>query len=173
LKKLMLLAAMLAMVLAVAAPAMAQQNATATQAANQQVTGGGNIAADISYSECVAIVAQGGNVNAVQQQILASGTTSQTNVAVAVQDNEAAADIAQYCVDIIDSFNTVAVDDDDDAAAATTSAAAASSSAAAASGGGGGGGGTLPATGGGFSLLALGAGALLIGGGLVARRIIR
>jgi hypothetical protein len=172
LKKLMLLAAMLAMVLAVAAPAMAQQNATATQAANQQVTGGGNIAADISYIECVAIVAQGGNVNAVQQQILASGTTSQTNVAVAVQDNEAAADIAQYCVDIIDSFNTVAVDDDDDAAAATTSAAAASSSAAAASGGGGGGG-TLPATGGGFSLLALGAGALLIGGGLVARRIIR
>jgi hypothetical protein len=99
----MLMAAMLAMVLAVAAPAMAQQgDFTATQNVQQQVAGGGNIAADISYSECVAIVSQGGNAQAaavVVQSATASVTQTQN------LDDEDFAAISQYCIDIVDSFN--------------------------------------------------------------------
>ena len=119
----MLLAAMLAMVLAAAAPAFSQTAAT------------------LQYS-CDQIQAQiGAGATVSQQQVLACFGT-----AAALQDSQVNVDVG--------------------------------GTATAAGGGGGGGaaataaGGALPATGG-ASLLAIGAGVLLVTGGLLARRIIR
>jgi hypothetical protein len=96
----MLMAAMLAMVLAVAAPVMAQ---TATQNVDNVAVGGGNITADISYSECVAIVSQGGNASAAAN-VLQSSTATNAQ-AISVQFDEDTAEVSQRCVDIVDSFN--------------------------------------------------------------------
>jgi hypothetical protein len=124
LRKVMLLAAMLAMVLAAAAPAFSQTAAT------------------LQYS-CDQIQAQiGAGATVSQQQVLAC-----FGQAAALQDSTVNVDVG--------------------------------GTATAAGGGGGGGGaaataagGALPATGG-ASLLAIGAGVLLVTGGLLARRIVR
>ncbi len=104
-KKLMLLAAMLAMALAVAAPAIAQN---ATQPVSNTATAG-DIDIDLedtTLTECNAIVALGGDANAaaaVVQSNLASNV--QANPA-ATQNSDDSAEVAQYCVDIVNSFNT-------------------------------------------------------------------
>ena len=139
-KKVMLLAAMLAMVLAAAVPALAQsvtqvgsgnqacvQTAIQTQVGNVQVS---------QYGDVVNIqaISQQCNVGApVVEEAVASATAAAAPAAVQYQY---AAPQAQY-------------------AAPTASPAA-----------------ELPPTGG-SSLIALGAGVLLVAGGLLARRIVR
>ncbi len=171
-RKVMLLAAMLAMVLAAAAPAFAQD---------------------------VIAIDEGDDVeyNAVCQNILGSvGDITNTQDgdadAVATDDSAAAAEVAQSQDVTIEQVNECLNEADLDAdgevtvveiekfgvavatvtasASASTAAevqyktASATASASAAT--------ELPETGG-ASLLALGAGALLVAGGLVARRIVR
>ncbi len=159
----MLLAAMLAMVLAAAAPALAQVT----------VAGDDNNAAQ--YVDCsqvqLAVGAQYGDQNAA---------ASDESVATAANELGITQNQVNACLGEVSDVNqgednvgdvvvgSVAAGDDGSASAAAGSASAASegsASAAAATE-------TLPETGG-ASLLALGAGALLVAGGLLARRIVR
>jgi competence protein ComGC len=140
LKKVMLLAAMLAMVLAAAVPALAQSvtqvgsgNQACVQTAIQAEVGKVQIS---QYGDNVNIqnIAQECNINVAQvQTAVASASAAAAPAAVQYQY---AAPQAQY-------------------SAPTASPAAA-----------------LPPTGG-SSLIALGAGVLLVAGGLLARRIVR
>ena len=154
-KKVMLLAAMLAMVLAAAAPALSQTAAGGDVAVLQYSCDQIQAAVNTQYQQgegagAVAGAAQSLGVD--QQQVLACFGT-----AAALQDS------------------TVVVDGDDGTAKAKKGTVHAKKGTA---GGGGGGsvaaaaGGALPDTGG-ASLIALGAGALLVAGGLLARRIVR
>ncbi len=147
----MLLAAMLAMVLAAAAPAFAQ---TAT-AGNVQYVDCDQIAAAVQYAD-----ADADDFSAIAQEL---GVTQEQILA---------------CIGDVNIGGTATA-----TAAAKTVTATATGTATAtatAAGGGGGGGGTatasLPPTGGPVvpsSALALGAGALLVAGGLLARRMVR
>jgi hypothetical protein len=154
LRKVMLLAAVMAMVLAAAAPAFAQANA---------------VGGSVQYVDCDQIQA---------------AATGQYNVE---NDQEALAALAQELgVDqnqVLACFRSIAAGRDVNINTASASAATvtAKATSTAKAGGGGGGsasaasaaaGGALPSTGG-ASLLALGAGALLVAGGLLARRIVR
>jgi len=146
------LAAVMAMVLAAAAPVFAQANA---------------VGGSVQYVDCDQIQA---------------AATGQYNVE---NDQEALAALAQELgVDqnqVLACFRSIAAGNDVNINTASASAAATATATATASAGGGGGGGgsasaaaggALPSTGG-ASLLALGAGALLVAGGLLARRIVR
>jgi hypothetical protein len=131
----MLLAAMLAMVLAAAAPAFAQ---TA-------------VAGSVQYVDCDQIQAAIG-----QYQNADADDFSAVAQELGVSQNQ-----------VLACFQSVAAGRDINVGAtATATASADSASAASASGG------SLPSTGG-ASLIALGAGALLVAGGLLARRIVR
>jgi nucleoid-associated protein YgaU len=142
LKKVMLLAAMLAMVLAAAVPALAQvtQVGTGNQACVQTAIQAEVGKVQISqYGDNVNIqnIAQECNINAAQvEQAVASASAA---AAPAVQYQYPAPAAAQYV-------------------APTASPAAPAAE--------------LPPTGG-SSLIALGAGVLLVAGGLLARRIVR
>ena len=149
----MLLAAVMAMVLAAAAPAFAQATA---------------VGGSVQYVDCDQIQA---------------AATGQYNVE---NDQEALAALAQELgVDqnqVLACFGSIAAGRDVNINTASASAMTVTAKAggSASAGGGGGGsasaasaaGGALPSTGG-ASLLALGAGALLVAGGLLARRIVR
>ena len=153
-RKAMLLAAMLAMVLAAAAPAFAQAV-------------GGNV--DIQYVDCsqvqAAAAAQGQYGDATADADASAGDFA------SAADADAVAEIAQElgitqaqvnaCLGGID--NDVNGDDGGATTTVTVTTTATSTATAAAE---------LPSTGG-TSLLALGAGALLVAGGLLARRIVR
>jgi hypothetical protein len=160
----MLLAAVMAMVLAAAAPAFAQATA---------------VGGSVQYVDCDQIQA------AATGQYNANNTQNQAGIAqeLGVSQNQVLA-----CLDSIAAGRDVNINT---ASAATSTATAkagkagkagtATASAGGGAGGGGGGsasaasaaaGGALPPTGG-ASLLALGAGALLVAGGLLARRIVR
>jgi len=169
LRKVMLLAAMLAMVLAAAVPALAQ---TVTQVGN------GNVA-------CVQNAAQASSVNQTIAQANQYGDNNAANGNVTIQT------IAQECNITVAQVNTIVEQEDIDIVVATASATASASAtaapshvqynapaavqyqyssasaapAAAAAA-------ELPSTGG-SSLIALGAGVLLVAGGLLARRIVR
>jgi LPXTG-motif cell wall-anchored protein len=146
LKKVMLLAAMLAMVLAAAIPALAQSvtqvgsgNAACVQTAIQTEVGKTQIAVS-QYGNATNI-----NVQNIAQQCNVS--TAQVHAAVASAAPSAAAAVQyQYA-----------------SPSASPSASASASASPAAQ---------LPSTGG-SSLIALGAGVLLVAGGLLARRIVR
>ncbi len=141
-RKIVLLAAMLAMVLAAAAPAFAQ-----TLAVDE--------GDDVEYNAvCQNIVGAYGDITNTQD-----GDAD----AIATDDSAAAAEVAQSqgvtieqvnaCLNEVEaSASTAAVVQYDDGSASAVA--------------------VLPETGG-ASLLALGAGALLVAGGLVARRIVR
>jgi hypothetical protein len=155
-RKVMLLAAVMAMVLAAAAPAFAQATA---------------VGGSVQYVDCDQIQAAAtGQYNANNQQDLA-GIAQE----LGVDENQVLA-----CFQSIAAGNDVNINTAS-ASTVTVTAKATSTSTAKAGGGGGGGGsasaasaagGSLPSTGG-ASLLALGAGALLVAGGLLARRIVR
>jgi hypothetical protein len=155
-RKLMLLAAVMAMVLAAAAPAFAQATA---------------VGGSVQYVDCDQIQAAAtGQYNANNQQDLA-GIAQE----LGVDENQVLA-----CFQSIAAGNDVNINTAS-ASTVTVTAKATSTSTAKSGGGGGGGGsasaasaagGALPSTGG-ASLLALGAGALLVAGGLLARRIVR
>jgi hypothetical protein len=146
----MLLAAVMAMVVAAAAPVFAQANA---------------VGGSVQYVDCDQIQA---------------AVTGQYNVA----NNQDLAGVAQELGvsqnQVLACFQSIAAGNDVNINTAAGSASASATATASAGGGGGGGGGSasaaaggaLPSTGG-ASLLALGAGALLVAGGLLARRIVR
>jgi hypothetical protein len=155
----MLLAAVMAMVLAAAAPAFAQASA---------------VGGSVQYVDCDQIQAAAtGQYNTDNEQDLA-GIAQE----LGVSQNQVLA-----CLDSIAAGEDVNIN-----TAAGTAAAKGTATATAGGGGGGGGGGgsasaaagsasaaaggALPSTGG-ASLIALGAGALLVAGGLLARRIVR
>jgi hypothetical protein len=144
---------MLAMVLAAAAPALAQ---TAT----------GGDTAILQYS-CDQIQAA---VNTQYQQGEGTGAVAGAAQSLGIDQQQVLACFGTAAA-LQDSTINVNVDG--------TATATATASASAGGGGGGGGGsasaaagGALPSTGG-ASLIALGAGALLVAGGLLARRIVR
>ncbi len=152
----MLLAALLAMVMAAAAPAFAQ-------------TAVGGDSAVLQYS-CNQIQA------AVNTQYQAGeGTNAVAGAAQSLGINQNAV-LACFGTAVAAQQSTINVNTA--TAGGTTVIAKKGGTATATAGGGGGGsasaaaGGALPATGG-ASLIALGAGALLVAGGLVARRIVR
>ena len=150
----MLLAAVMAMVLAAAAPAFAQATA---------------VGGSVQYVDCDQIQAAAtGQYNVANEQ----------NLAGIAQDLGVSQNQVLACLDSIAAGEDVNIDDDD---ATVVAKGTATATATAAAGGGGAGGtaaaataagGELPPTGG-ASLLALGAGALLVAGGLLARRIVR
>jgi hypothetical protein len=152
LKKVMLLAAMLAMVLAAAAPALAQ-------------TAVGGDTAILQYS-CDQIQAA---VNTQYQAGEGTGAVAGAAQSLGIDQQQVLAcfGTAAAAQDVVVNVNTASAGGD---GGGTTTATA--------GGGGGGGsasaaaGGALPSTGG-ASLIALGAGALLVAGGLLARRIVR
>ena len=162
-RKVMLLAAMLAMVLAAAAPVFAQ---------NTDVVGDENVVAnegdDTQYNAvCQNIIGSIGDITQNQ-----SGNAD----AVAANNSAAIAEVAQEQgvtqAAVVECVEEGAIEGSVAAAApvvaqyeATASASASASATAAAAE-------VLPETGG-ASLLALGAGALLVAGGLLARRIVR
>jgi hypothetical protein len=160
LRKIMLLAAVMAMVLAAAAPAFAQANA---------------VGGSVQYVDCDQIQAAAtGQYNTNNQQDLA-GVAQE----LGVSQNQVLACVGSIAAGRDVNINTASAS----AATATATAKAGGGgggggSASAGGGGGGGGsasaaaGGSLPPTGG-ASLIALGAGALLVAGGLLARRIVR
>ena len=151
-KKVMLLAALLAMVLAAAAPAFAQ-------------TAVGGDAAVLQYS-CNQIQA------ALSAQIQSgddTGAVAGAAQSLGINQNQV---LACFGTAVAAQQSTINVN--------TASAGGGGGGGTSTAGGGGGGGGSasaaaggsLPETGG-ASLIALGAGALLVAGGLLARRIVR
>src|ERR671933_966611 len=150
----MLLAALLAMVLAAAAPAFAQTAVGGSPVILQYSCDQIQAAVDVQYQngeDTGAVAGAAESLGVTQQQVLACFGT-----AAAAQNSTI-------------NVNT----------AAPKVKGTATSTATAGGGGGGGGGaasaasgGSLPSTGG-SSLMALGAGALLVAGGLLARRILR
>src|SRR5215212_10437132 len=157
LRKLILLAAVMAMILAAAAPVFAQASA---------------VGGSVQYVDCDQIQAAAtGQYNVNNDQEDLAGLAQQ----VGVDENQVLA-----CFKSIAAGNDVNINTASASAAATATATAAAGSAqygggsASAAGGSASAaaGGALPSTGG-ASLLALGAGVLLVAGGLLARRIIR
>jgi hypothetical protein len=153
LKKVMLLAAVMAMVLAAAAPAFAQANA---------------VGGSIQYADCDQIQA------ATTAQY---NSGNQQNAAGIAQELGVSQNQVLACLDSIAAGRDVNINASASATSTATAKVKATSTATAGGGGGGGSaaaaaGGALPSTGG-ASLLALGAGALLVAGGLLARRIVR
>ena len=149
---------MLAMVLVAAAPAFAQT------AVDDSVATADN-SSTVEY-------------NAICQNVIGSITTGDAAqygdaTAGAADDSAAVAEIAAELDTSVDVVNeclnaegvVISGDDGDDGAAAASASASASASSSSGSA-------TLPDTGG-ASLITLGAGALLVAGGLIARRIVR
>jgi hypothetical protein len=154
----MLLAAVMAMVLAAAAPAFAQATA---------------VGGSVQYVDCDQIQAAAtGQYNTDNEQMLA-GIAQE----LGVSQNQVLA-----CLGSIAAGGDVNINTADGTAPAKGTAHAKGTATATAGGGGGGGGGggsasaaaggALPDTGG-ASLIALGAGALLVAGGLLARKLVR
>ena len=166
----MLSAALLAMVLAAAAPAFAQ-------------TAAGGDAAVLQYS-CNQIQAA---VTAQYQAGEGTGAVAGAAQSLGVDQNAVLACFGTAVAAQQSTINVNTADGDDGAKKGTAHAKKGTATSTAGGGGGGGGGGgtstasgsasaaaggALPETGG-ASLIALGAGALLVAGGLLARRIVR
>jgi hypothetical protein len=153
-RKVMLLAAVMAMILAAAAPAFAQATA---------------VGGSVQYVDCDQIQAAAtGQYNTNNAQNLA-GIAQE----LGVDQNQVLACLGSLAAGRDVNINTASPSTVTVTAKATTPAKkAGGGSASAASAASAAAGGSLPSTGG-ASLLALGAGALLVGGGLLARRIVR
>jgi alanyl-tRNA synthetase len=156
LRKVMLLAAVMAMVLAAAAPAFAQATA---------------VGGSVQYVDCDQIQAAATGQYNVEN--------NQEDLAALAQELGVDQNQVLACLGSIAAGRDVNINASASASAMTVTAKATSTASASAGGGGGGGGsasaaagGALPSTGG-ASLLALGAGVLLVAGGLLARRIFR
>jgi hypothetical protein len=150
----MLLAAVMAMVLAAAAPAFAQATA---------------VGGSVQYVDCDQIQA------AATTQYNTNNDQDLAGIAqeLGVDQNQVLACLGSLAAGRDVNINTASPSTVTVTAKATTPAKkAGGGSASAASAASAAAGGSLPSTGG-ASLLALGAGALLVGGGLLARRIVR
>ena len=184
----MLLAAILAMVLAAAAPAFAQATATTDDSGEAQYEQGQQNDQNtvVQDSICVNVEQAAANQYEAGDQAAAAESgdlIGDTNSAANASNIANALGISTAQVNAC--LNQIDVESASASASAPVDHASAGSASAPAGGGGGGGGGTaaagsasaaaggeLPSTGG-SSLLALGAGALLVAGGLLARRIVR
>ncbi|BBL80023.1 hypothetical protein RxyAA322_18770 [Rubrobacter xylanophilus] len=148
----MLLAAMLAMVLVAAAPALAQDNAVS-----------GDV--QVQNSVCAQVVeAAGGQAN-LGSSGASAGDIGSAAASEIAQELGVSVDAVQNCLQAGGDINVAGGAEEENAAAVQYQYAEEGGAAAAAAG-------VLPETGG-ASLLALGAGALLVAGGLLARRIVR
>jgi len=174
-------------VLAAAAPAFAQATATTDDSGENQYEQGqqndqNTVVQDsicVNVQQAATNQYQGGDQAAAAESGDVIGDTntaaSAANIANALNLTTAQVNACLNQVNAPDTASPTAT-----ATAAPTAPAPAGGGTAAAGGGGGGGGGSasaaaggeLPSTGG-SSLLALGAGALLVAGGLLARRIVR
>jgi LPXTG-motif cell wall-anchored protein len=183
----MLLAAILAMVLAAAAPAFAQATATTDDSGEAQYEQGQQNDQNtvVQDSICVNVEQAAANQYEAGDQAAAAESgdlIGDTNSAANASNIANALGISTAQVNAC--LNQIDVESASASASAPVDHASAGSASAPAGGGGGGGGtaaagsasaaagGELPSTGG-SSLLALGAGALLVAGGLLARRIVR
>ncbi len=189
-RKVMLLAAMLAMVLAAAAPVFAQNTDVTGDENNLDVTRE-NQGGDVQYNAvCQNIIGSFGDITQSQSgdaSAVADASADADDDSNANADSEAVAEVAQeqgvsiaqvnQCLNDFDEDGngTVTVDETvvaEGSASASSSASSSASASASSSASSSAATTTLPETGG-ASLLALGAGALLVAGGLVARRIVR
>ena len=188
----MLLAALLAMVLAAAAPAFAQATATTDDSGVEQYERGqqNDQQSVVQDSICVNVQQAAANQYNAGDQAAAAETDEiigDSNAAASASDIANAlgisADQVNQCLNTVNSASPGATIVATAPAPGGTAAPAPGGTAPAGGGGGGGGtaaagaasvaaGGALPSTGG-ASLLALGAGALLVASGLLARRIVR
>jgi LPXTG-motif cell wall-anchored protein len=148
---------MLAMVLAASVPALAQAsgNVACVQTAVNQEIGKTQIAVS-QYGNATNV-----NIQAISQQC--NVTVAQVGAVVASTPG-ATASTAQYNAPAAAQYQYSASPSASASASASPSASASAASASAAA--------QLPSTGG-SSLIALGAGVLLVAGGLLARRIVR
>ncbi len=164
-RKVMLLAAMLAMVLAAAAPVFAQVESDVGVDGDDNTTNTNSA----QYVDCsqVQVALQGQYGDASAEADDESEAVAEVAAEQGITQQQVNACLGEINVGDDDGGTVVAIEDgtvpagDDGSASA---AAEGSASAAATE--------TLPETGG-ASLLALGAGALLVAGGLLARRIVR
>jgi len=168
-------------------------NQSAAVSGDGEIAQGGNNVSAEQYQACINALENDVNGDEDQYEVIVDededGVADEGDECVGVQYGEAdnGSELnqnQQVCVEdseqSITTTDTVDIDGDGDvaetsASAAASAASSSSSSASSGSGSSGGGSGSttqLPATGG-VSLLTLGAGALLVGGGLVARRIVR
>src|SRR5829696_4103119 len=188
----MLLAAMLAMALAAAAPAFGQAVATTGDAGENQYEQGqqNDQQSIVQDSICVNVQQAAANQYEGGDQAAAAETgdvIGDTNAAASASNIANALGISaeqvNQCLNQVNSAAPVAASPAPGTAAPGTAAPGAPGGTAAPAPGGGGGtaaagaataaaGGALPPTGG-APLLALGAGALLVASGLLARRIVR
>ncbi len=161
----MLLAAMLAMVLVAAAPALAQDNAVA-----------GDV--QIQDSVCSQVIDAAGSQANLGSSGAASGDIGSAAASDIAQQLGVSVETVQNClqaggdINVEQGATTTVTGAEEGAAAAQYAEGGAAAGGAAAAAAGAAAGGVLPETGG-ASLIALGAGALLVAGGLLARRILR
>jgi LPXTG-motif cell wall-anchored protein len=175
-RKVMLLAAMLAMVLAAAAPALAQQGDV--NLGDDQI----NVGDDTQYQAVCQNVFDEINATGTQYAGSFNDSTVDASAGAAGAGDDVAAANAQQSADIaanlgisvavvnacLNNFASASAASPTAATVTATSTATASAASASAT--------ALPSTGGPAapsSVLALGAGALLVAGGLLARRIVR
>ena len=177
LRKLMLLGAMLAAVLVAAAPAFAQ---VSQEESERRITSG-------KASPSFSVSNKGNNANLCPtgQQVVQTGNVANEQGTTQYKTETDDIDFSGSSITIEPSTTAectqtielpAAAGPKAEAKAATAEAKGGGGSAPSGGGGGAGGGGQLPATGGmtgTASLLGFGGGALLVAGGLIARRIIR
>ena len=185
-KKLMLLAAMLALVVVAASPAFAQSGRSIeVEEGDVSVTNESTVM-DSIVSSCPASVTFGdetGNVQvattAQQANIQIDGDENEFEIEQALTQSGFNPEVATECTQEVAQAAAAGEGKAEakaggaEAKAGGAEAKAAPAPKAEAKAGGAEAKAELPKTGGGASLLALGAGALLVGGGLVARRIIK
>ena len=158
----MLVAAMLAMVLAAAAPALAQGDVGDVNQGDDQF----NVGDETVYTAVCQNIIGSFQASAGQGATAVAGATAGDNAAAAAeiaQAQDVSVAQANECLNAFFASASATAAADVQYHAATGSATASATATA------------LPATGGMVpsSVLALGAGALLVGGGLLARRIVR
>ena len=165
-RKVMLVAAMLAMVLAAAAPALAQGDVGDVNEGDDQF----NVGDETVYTAVCQNIIGSFQASAGQDAAAVADATAGDNaaaVAEIAQAQDVSVSQANECLNAFfaSASATAAADVQYHAATGSATASATATSSATA----------LPATGGMVpsSVLALGAGALLVGGGLLARRIVR
>jgi LPXTG-motif cell wall-anchored protein len=158
----MLVAAMLAMVLAAAAPALAQGDVGDVNQGDDQF----NVGDETVYTAVCQNIIGSFQASAGQGAAAVAGATAGDNAAAAAeiaQAQDVSVEQVNECLNAFFASASATAAADVQYHAATGSATASATATA------------LPATGGMVpsSVLALGAGALLVGGGLLARRIVR
>ncbi len=193
-KKLMLLAAMLALVVVAASPAFAQDSVIEVEEGDVTLTDTSTVEGSI-VQNCPASVTFGDENENVQEVATAQlatinidGSENELEIEQELVQSGFSPEVATECTQEIAQAAAAGAGNAEAKAGAAEAKAGAAAPAAQAQAGGaeakaspapaaqaqaGGAKAELPKTGGGASLLALGAGALLVGGGLVARRIIK